>query len=131
MVTLVWGGGEGVLGEGSPPPFWFLIILKKPWPSSYASRPNTSMGLRQERAHLHTPSPASALCFVPCAGGWGVGEQVLRPHPRALQPPGDPCPHVEGSLWSTALPTRPCTTQSCPQSRDLKPTATARPPPPI
>ena len=29
-VTLVWGGGEGVLGEGSPPP-WFLIILKKPW----------------------------------------------------------------------------------------------------
>ena len=30
MVTLVWGGGEGVLGEGSPPP-WFLIILKKPW----------------------------------------------------------------------------------------------------
>ena len=24
------GGGEGVLGEGSPPP-WFLIILKKPW----------------------------------------------------------------------------------------------------
>ena len=30
MVTLVWGGGEGVLGEESPPP-WFLIILKKPW----------------------------------------------------------------------------------------------------
>ena len=30
MVTLVWGGGEGVLGEGSPP-LWFLIILKKPW----------------------------------------------------------------------------------------------------
>ena len=33
MVTLVWGGGEGVLGEGSPPP-WFLIILKKPCPPS-------------------------------------------------------------------------------------------------
>ena len=31
MVTLVWGGGEGVLGEGPPPP-WFLIILKKPCP---------------------------------------------------------------------------------------------------
>ena len=31
MVTLVWGGGEGVLGEGSPSP-WFLIILKKPCP---------------------------------------------------------------------------------------------------
>ena len=29
MVTLVWGGGEGVLGEAPPP--WFLIILKKPW----------------------------------------------------------------------------------------------------
>ena len=25
------GSGEGVLGEGSPPP-WFLIILKKPCP---------------------------------------------------------------------------------------------------
>ena len=24
------GRGEGVLGEGSPP-LWFLIILKKPW----------------------------------------------------------------------------------------------------
>ena len=23
MVTLVWGGGEGVLGEGSPPPLVF------------------------------------------------------------------------------------------------------------
>ena len=23
MVTLVWGGGEGVLGEGSPPPLAF------------------------------------------------------------------------------------------------------------
>ena len=30
MVTLVWGGGEGVLGE-PPPPLVFLIILKKPW----------------------------------------------------------------------------------------------------
>ena len=29
MVTLVWGGGEGVLGEPPPPP-WFFIILKKP-----------------------------------------------------------------------------------------------------
>ena len=29
MVTLVWEGGEGVLGEPPPPP-WFLIILKKP-----------------------------------------------------------------------------------------------------
>ena len=29
MVTLVWGGGEGFLGEAPPP--WFLIILKKPW----------------------------------------------------------------------------------------------------
>ena len=28
MVTLVWGGGEGVLGEAPTP--WFLIILKKP-----------------------------------------------------------------------------------------------------
>ena len=30
MVTLVWGGGEGVWGEGYHPP-GFLIILKKPW----------------------------------------------------------------------------------------------------
>ena len=26
MVTLVWGGGEGVLGEGSPPPFGFELF---------------------------------------------------------------------------------------------------------
>ena len=43
MVTLVWGGGEGVLGEGSRP-LWFLMILKKPCPpplcKSYAKVPN-------------------------------------------------------------------------------------------
>ena len=32
------GGGEGVLGEGSPP-LWVLIILKKPWVGGYMWTP--------------------------------------------------------------------------------------------
>ena len=54
MVTLVWGGGEGVLREGSPP-HWFLIILKKPCPAHAVLHPRgTRAGwIASSQGHRH------------------------------------------------------------------------------
>ena len=47
MVTLVWGGGEGVLGEGSPPPLVFNYS-KEALPGRH--HPDTSSKSSRKRA---------------------------------------------------------------------------------
>ena len=68
MVTLVWGGGEGVLGEGSPP--WFLIILKKPW----GGGGGVWMGGRGLGLHHNTPR---ATHYRPDSTETPSGQRIL------------------------------------------------------
>ena len=66
MVTLVWGGGEGVLGE-APPPSWFLIILKPPTTTP-------------RRRYWHPPSSSTTGHNLRCARG---GAAALPVHEAA------------------------------------------------
>ena len=69
MVTLVWGGGEGVLGEGFPPPFVFnyskealggggiplLLSIADPGPSERFGLYSTQAAFLH--SHLGLPDP--------------------------------------------------------------------------
>ena len=67
MVTLVWGGGEGVLGEPPPPPRpWVLIVLKKP--CLLPLHIPTLCG--SERVWVVSTEPPDDLSSLTTPGGW-------------------------------------------------------------
>ena len=87
MVTLVWGGGEGVLGEGSPPP---LVLNYSKEALGVAHRPL----LRQQAAG---------------EGGWGVAHRpLLRQQAAGEGGGGGSSSHggdfTVGNLFSRGLP---------------------------
>ena len=88
MVTLVWGGGEGVLGEGSPPPAPQLSFKNSGggWVGWEGGVGGCAGGRRYCRmlggvlpggrggAHMVLPvTPPGPLSFKPPLGGGGGG----------------------------------------------------------
>ena len=82
MVTLVWGGGEGVLGEGSPHPPLVFNYSKEALGGGGGGRVPSPFGIAactpKCRGHRlgvwQAPAPASYAC----GGVWGVGALLRR-----------------------------------------------------